>query len=747
MDPNHELNILLTATIQADLRSDNFLTVCTALQAIPTIANAELANVFLPEVIKLVKHDRDQVKKKALITLHSLLRVDPSIGIEIGKVFVDRLGYKEPAVMFAVLPGLYELINENPEPYKGLVHYFTDILKQASEGKLGRNWVVHKAPAPFLQVTLLRLLGCLGKGDSQVSSDMEAVLIDVWKRAQSLMNQAGNAILFECMKTATSIMPSDALYSISLDTAAVFLNSTDNNLKCAGIEILGRIIEDGDSGKVQQHQMAIVAALRSSDVTLKGRTLDLLFRMTGSNNIEVVFEEVLDYIVEDSVDEESRKFAALKLLEVSEKFAPSLLWFVDSITKLLKKAGSSPPPLAQNTLIKVLQENENPGNLSGGDVGLHSRITHTYFETISGSKVPVPLAKVICWALGEYGMQSGLSFESLCFLLLEVLESHTNSPELAVVCILALSKLNARHSQDLPAEVISLLRSLRSSKNLEIQQNAFEVLSIASMPPEARRAVMFKKQTNTSLSYLDSIASIAADSGSAPYISKEDRSFIDYDIDKNAVSDSLIRFEAYDQQQEVPEQKTALPSDMMFGDLSQREDIPKDIDSTSEMQKIHVKRDEGSRRWGPLSERKLPDYVGHSQPNQVNKTNASRLEPSVEPQAHQSTGYAIQSKIDPQQEMLAASLFTAPVTRTSRSSETGPSASKSTQPITFDLLDLATESIEPSNAPSDIFDLLGSESSTSQPAAVVETENSHSQQRGDCNTPGTRQQDPFEGLL
>jgi len=167
IDPMSELTILLTATIQADLRSDNYLTVCTALQAIPTIANAELAGVFLPEVIGLVRHEKDAVKKRALTTLHSLLLVeglDQSLAGDIGKVLIDKLAYKEPAVMFAVLPGLYDLIDRDPEPYKGLVHYFTNILKQASEGKLGRNWVVHRAPAPFLQVTLLRLLGRLGRG-------------------------------------------------------------------------------------------------------------------------------------------------------------------------------------------------------------------------------------------------------------------------------------------------------------------------------------------------------------------------------------------------------------------------------------------------------------------------------------------------------------------------------------------------------------------------------------------------------
>ena len=724
IDPSNELNILLTATIQADLRSDNFLTVCTALQAIPTIANAELANVFLPEVINLVQHDRDQVKKRALVTLHSLLRVDPSIGAEISKVFVDRLGYKEPSVMFVVLPALYDLIKQNPGPYKGLVHYLTDILKQASEGKLGRNWVVHKAPAPFLQITLLRLLGCLGEGDRQVSSDMQSVLIDVWKRAQSLMNQAGNAILFECMKTATMIVPSDALYSLALDTAAMFLNSTDNNLKCAGIEILGRIIEDGDSGKVQQHQMAIVGALRSSDVTLKGRTLDLLFRMTGANNIDVVFSEVLEYIAEDTIDEESRKYAASQLLVVSEKFAPSLSWFVDSMTTLLKNAGTFAPSSAENALVRVIQE---------GDTMLQHRITHSYFETIERSKVSVPLAKVICWTLGEYGVTTGLSFESLCNLLMSVLDSYSGSSELSVVCILALAKLNAHNSQDLPMEAMSLLRTLQSSKKLEVQQTAFEALSIATHPAEIRGKIVFKKPADASFLYLDDIAASAAASGSAPYISKEDRDAMHLIEQKDLAQDNALRFQAYERQQGTVEQVSSPPIDNLLGDL-EIQDLPTDTVQTPDMDKIQVKRHDSSRRWGPSS-RTMPDSHGTSQAVEEavpQYTGQSTRE-------YQSPDRISKDAIDPSQELLAASLFGGSSMHANAALGIHQNTPVQTQPATFDLLDMASAPNEPVQQHSDFLDLLGE--THAEPSSM----STHNVGQSDMGQ--TTVSDPFEGLL
>lgn len=733
IDPSNELNILLTATIQADLRSDNFLTVCTALQAIPTIANAELAHVFLPEVINLLQHDRDQVKKRALITLHSLLRVDSSIGAEIGKVFVNKLGYKEPDVMFAVLPALYELINQDPEPYKRLVPYFTDILKQASEGKLGRNWVVHKAPAPFLQIALLRLLGSLGKGDPQVSTDMQAVLIDVWKRAHSLMNQAGNAILFECMKTATIIVPSDALYSIALDTAAMFLNSADNNLKCAGIEILSRIVEDGDSGKVQQHQMAIVAALRSPDVTLKGRTLDLLFRMTGSNNIDVVFSEVLEYITDDSIDEDSRKYAAVQLLDVSTKFSPSLSWFVDSLTTLLKKAGVFSSSSAQNDLVRAIRE---------GDEMLQHRIAHSYFETIEKSKVSVPLAKVICWTLGEYGVKYGIPFESLCNTLMAVLESYNKSSDLSVVCIMALAKLNFHNSQDLPEEVVSLLISLQSSKKLEIQQTAFEALSIAAHPAEDRRKIIFKKPSDAPLSYLDDISSHAATLGSARYISKEDRDAIDLVHQNDVIPDHALRFEAYEREEGIPVELSPPSINNLFGDLEQQ-DIPEEISSNIETDKLHVTKHDSSRRWGTSLRTNLDS------PGKLSSPKAAPQHSELLSSAMKilSPGHVIRDKIDPGQELLAASLFggSGANANTVRISQDNPEQS---QPVTFDLLDMASAPNQPVQPRNDFFDLLGEHHPESSMNVSDMTQSDTILPQKDSGQKDDKGvSDPFEGLL
>ena len=93
--------------------------------------------------------------------------------------------------MVASLCGLRELIAHDPAAYRGLSHYFTNILKQAAEGRLGRAYEYHRAPAPFVQLELLRLLGALGAGDADTSEHVYAVVAEVKRRAEPLGNNIG----------------------------------------------------------------------------------------------------------------------------------------------------------------------------------------------------------------------------------------------------------------------------------------------------------------------------------------------------------------------------------------------------------------------------------------------------------------------------------------------------------------------------------------------------------------------------
>jgi len=586
-----------------------------------------------------------------------------------------------------------------------------------------------------------------------VSKDIQSVLVDVWKRAESLTSQAGNAILFECMKVATSIVPSDALYSMALESAAMFLNSSNSNLKCAGIEVLTRMIEDGDAGKVAEYQYAIVTALRSSDVTLKGRTLDLLFRMAGPNNVDVVFTEVLQFVMDDAIDDESRRYASSRLLEMAERFAPSCSWFLDSVTEMLKKAGAVAPAAAQSSLVRVLGE---------ADRGLQERMTVAYYELIeSNAMVSVPLAKVICWTLGEYGVESGISFDTLVTTLGDVLESRRmHAPELAVVCIMSLSKINVRSSRPLPIETTRLLESLQRSAGvpLSVQQAAFELCSIAQLDLASKGVNMSvpgpegDPEDLRGLEFLDDIASAAIAGGAAPYLGREEREAIGMQrvsaTQAQAAQTSHLRFEAY--QREVPSgvpsgvsavddvwagvagttlEPTAAvsPVEELFGGLQMNDGAMRETAISRESgqpEGIHVSR---QRRWGPstggaASRTQQPASTSGAAPAaaSMSATSAATLSPRVVATPARA--------VDPQQERLAASLFGGAGAGAGWTTSGG--AGRGVRPpapaSAFDLLDMLGDSGHPMAEHSeatqqpqqdDLLDLLGDVPAADGPAA------------------------------
>jgi AP-4 complex subunit epsilon-1 len=68
--------------------------------------------------------------------------------------------------------------------------------------------------------------------------------------------------------------------------------------------------------------MVIVDCLESPDDTLKKETLELLFKMTNENNIEVILNKLTSFL-KTSVDPAFRKDLFNKISILNEKHAPT----------------------------------------------------------------------------------------------------------------------------------------------------------------------------------------------------------------------------------------------------------------------------------------------------------------------------------------------------------------------------------------------------------------------------------------
>ena len=68
--------------------------------------------------------------------------------------------------------------------------------------------------------------------------------------------------------------------------------------------------------------MAVVDSLESQDETLKRECLELLFRMTNNQNVEVIVQKLIGYL-KIATDPHFKKEMVNKIMVLSERFAPN----------------------------------------------------------------------------------------------------------------------------------------------------------------------------------------------------------------------------------------------------------------------------------------------------------------------------------------------------------------------------------------------------------------------------------------
>ncbi|XP_019421448.1 PREDICTED: AP-4 complex subunit epsilon-like isoform X2 [Lupinus angustifolius] len=690
---NHDLIILIVNTIQKDLKSDSYVVVCAALNAVCRLINEDTIPAVLPQVVELLGHSKEAVRKKAVMALHRFFQKSPSSVSHLVANFRKRLCDNDPGVMGAALCPLFDLVTVDANSYKDLVVTFVNILKQVVERRLPKNYDYHQMPAPFIQVKLLKILALLGSGDKKASENMYTVLADIIRKSDSSTN-IGNAVLYECIRCVASIYPNPMLLEAAADVIANFLKSDNHNLKYMGIDALGRLIKLS-LNIAEQHQLAVIDCLEDPDDTMKRKTFELLYKMTKSSNVEVIVDRMIDYMISIS-DDHYKAYIASRCVELAEQFAPSNHWFIQTINKVFEHAGDVVNIKVAHNLMRLIAEGfgeEDDAKYSQ----LRSSAVESYLRILGEPKLPSVFLQVICWVLGEYGTADGkYSASYMSGKLCDIAEAYSNDENVKAYAISALMKIYAfevaaGRKVDMLPECQSLIEELLASHSTDLQQRAHELQALIGLDAQIVETIMPRDascigiEVDKDLSFLNGYVQQSIEKGAQPYIPEDVRTGMENmssfrSQDQQEPLQHGLRFEAYEIPKPPMQSKVAPVSFAFSTDIAS---VPKALYS----RETHHVSSMGSASEAGSSELKLQlDGVQKKwgKPTYTSSTSSTSYSTSQTPTngtAKVDDPTAVNSKvrISPEKQKLAASLFggsTKPEKRSSTSHKV-PKASAS----------------------------------------------------------------------
>ncbi|EKM61047.1 uncharacterized protein PHACADRAFT_247375 [Phanerochaete carnosa HHB-10118-sp] len=403
MHENSDFLRLVVNSIRKDLNENNEVYNCLALHAIANVGGQEMAEALAEDVHRLLISPTSQniVRKKAALTLLRLYRKHPEVipAAEWALRIVSLMDDMDLGVVICVTSLVLALAQDHLDAYAVCYTKAVDRLNRlVVEHEYSATYAYYKVPSPWLQVKLLRLLQYYSPTED---STLKNVLYEVIKTMMSNCaepsrnvqhNNAQHAILFEAINLAIHLDTNSPLISTATVLLARFISSKETNVRYLGLDTMAHLAARADHlDAIKRHQGTIILSLRDKDISVRRRALDLLYSMCDVDNSELIVGELLRYL--KVADYGLREEMVLKIAILTEKYAGTYKWYVDTILELISAAGDH---VGDDVWYRVVQIVTNTEDLQP----YAARVVFEYLKSPSSHE---SLVKVGGYILGEYG--------------------------------------------------------------------------------------------------------------------------------------------------------------------------------------------------------------------------------------------------------------------------------------------------------------------------------------------------------
>jgi AP-1 complex subunit gamma-1 len=486
MDEKSEVLLLTSHTIKKDLESSNQYIVAAALNALGEICTADMCRDSAPEVVKLLSNNNPYIKKKAALAMSKIIRKCPELLETVAEKLNTLFEDKNHGVLISGLSLITQVFKQEPsyiEKYRKYLPNLSRFLKNLSSTSYDPGYDMNGVTDPFLQVKILETLYHFGKNNSEASEEMNDLLASISTNTDTNKN-TGNAVLYELVRTIIGIESNSGLKSLASSILGKFLGHKDNNYKYVALNTLQEVAKS-DINSVQKHKNVILDCLKDSDISIKRRSLDLVYVIINSNNIKSIMKECLNFIL--IAENEFKLELTTKLCQSLEKYSPSIKWEIDTVIKILCLAGNF---VNDDTMSSVI-------NLIISTPELHLYSVHKIFIAMKNNLGQEGLIKVGVYILGELGnilisnSVMGPDDESISvseeeiIKLIEEINARRYSPNVKEYLLNCYFKLMSKLSQESNAFLKNLIEAELKSYNCEVQQRATEYMVFSNIIDES----------------------------------------------------------------------------------------------------------------------------------------------------------------------------------------------------------------------------------------------------------------------
>jgi len=394
VDEATEVLMLVTNSLKMDLHHQNQYVVGLALTAIGNIASADIARDLSSEVERHLRNTNHYIRKKAALACTRIFFKVPELVEDYAPRLHSLLSDGHHSVLLTGVTMLISATEHGPAcipRLKKMVPSLVKVLRKVvnSNRGRGRDYEVGNVCDPFLQSKLLSLLRILGEDDAETSELMRDVLTAVSTHTDTSKN-AGNAIMYDCVKTIMSVQSEPALRVLGINRLGTFLTNKDNNIRYVGLQTLCRVART-DLKAVRRHRPTIVACLRDPDVSIRRRASELVFLLVDEESVEALTREMVNYLRVAGPDDRAELCA--KVATIVDNHSPSVAWQIDTLITMLAIAGDYCRQDVQSSLLYLVSQAPE----------CQAHFTHKLYAMIVANRKQLELVHAALWCIGEFG--------------------------------------------------------------------------------------------------------------------------------------------------------------------------------------------------------------------------------------------------------------------------------------------------------------------------------------------------------